>query len=90
MFSNMIQISADKNPKEFPLENLKVRHHWEHVDMKWDNNIKIYIKILCVCVRACGYGVDTPGSEYNLVVDKVNIFHVHTMKANMGLRVRVP
>jgi len=34
MFSNMIQISADKNPKKFQLENLKVRHHWEHLDIE--------------------------------------------------------
>jgi len=50
MFGNMIQISADKNPKKFQLENLKVRHHWEHLDNEWDNNIKMYLKIVCVRV----------------------------------------
>jgi hypothetical protein len=50
MFSNMIQISADENPEKFQLENLKLKHHWEYVDIEGENNIKMYLKIVSVRV----------------------------------------
>ena len=84
MYINTIQKSADKNPKKFHLENLKEGDHWVHIDIEWDNNIKIYLKTGCACMEQIQLA---QGKKKRYV--KVKFFRVHAMKSHMRIRFAV-